>query len=285
MACLASPEIGDCQRIVKPSEERVKELEEKVLNLSAQNEILKNQNERLTKELLELKKNSGQKGDFLECSEGNLTAKIASPCNPTVVGRSRRRKKNNALNNDMSHYATRHVALKLMYLGARYHGFASQAGLQKTVETELFTALQRTRLIRGTAADANYSRCGRTDKGVSAIGQVVALYLRSKQKLLQKGDCPSVEKADNYVESKSMLSSERETEEFSNEGATSKEEVTKSDGDRVARARASRKLEAMFASTASDEDELDYVGVLNRALPEDIRVLGWCPVPEGFNAR
>lgn len=27
-----------------------------------------------------------------------------------------------ALNNDMSHYATRHVALKLMYLGARYAG-------------------------------------------------------------------------------------------------------------------------------------------------------------------
>lgn len=27
-----------------------------------------------------------------------------------------------ALNNDMSHYATRHVALKLMYLGARYVG-------------------------------------------------------------------------------------------------------------------------------------------------------------------
>ena len=33
-------------------------------------------------------------GDFLECSEGNLTAKIATPCNPTVVGRSRRKKKN-----------------------------------------------------------------------------------------------------------------------------------------------------------------------------------------------
>jgi len=33
------------------------------------------------------------------------------------------------------------------------------------------------------------------------------------------------------------------------------------------------------------EDELDYVGTLNRSLPEDIRVLGWCPVPPGFNAR
>lgn len=40
----------------------------------------------------------------------------------------------------------------------------------------------------------------------------------------------------------------------------------------------------VFDGTA-DEDELDYVGTLNRALPEDIRVLGWCPVPPGFNAR
>lgn len=56
-------------------------------------------------------------------------------------------------------------------------------------------------------------------------------------------------------------------------------------GDRVAMARASRKEEEQFARTASDEDEYDYVGILNRALPEDIRVLGWCPVPPGFNAR
>jgi tRNA pseudouridine(38-40) synthase len=34
-----------------------------------------------------------------------------------------------------------------------------------------------------------------------------------------------------------------------------------------------------------DDDEIDYVGVLNRALPDDIRVLGWCPVPHGFSAR
>ncbi len=34
-----------------------------------------------------------------------------------------------------------------------------------------------------------------------------------------------------------------------------------------------------------DDDEIDYVGVLNRALPDDIRILGWCPVPRGFSAR
>lgn len=33
------------------------------------------------------------------------------------------------------------------------------------------------------------------------------------------------------------------------------------------------------------DQELDYAGTLNRALPPDIRVLGWAPVPEGFSAR
>lgn len=32
-------------------------------------------------------------------------------------------------------------------------------------------------------------------------------------------------------------------------------------------------------------EEMDYAVTLNRALPEDIRVLGWTPVPEAFSAR
>lgn len=31
--------------------------------------------------------------------------------------------------------------------------------------------------------------------------------------------------------------------------------------------------------------EIDYVRLLNRALPKDIRVTGWCPVPVDFSAR
>jgi len=41
----------------------------------------------------------------------------------------------------------------------------------------------------------------------------------------------------------------------------------------------------VYLSVTAVEDELDYVGILNRALPEDIRVFGWCPVPPGFSAR
>jgi hypothetical protein len=33
------------------------------------------------------------------------------------------------------------------------------------------------------------------------------------------------------------------------------------------------------------ERELDYLGMLNKALPADIRVRGWCPLPDDFTAR
>ena len=43
---------------------------------------------------------------------------------------------------------------------------------------------------------------------------------------------------------------------------------------------------ARAGDPASDpRGELDYAALLNRALPGDIRVLGWAPVPAGFSAR
>lgn len=46
-----------------------------------------------------------------------------------------------------------------------------------SVQSEFFAALRRTKLLIGDVSDANYSRCGRTDKGVSAIGQVISCTL------------------------------------------------------------------------------------------------------------
>lgn len=71
--------------------------------------------------------------------------------------------------------------------------------------------------------ELQYSRGGRTDKGVSALGQVVALQLRSAGRAGQ--------------------------------------------------------------SALPEEQEMDYPTLLNRALPDDIRVLGWTTAPEGFSAR
>ena len=44
-------------------------------------------------------------------------------------------------------YNTRHVALKILYLGWDYHGFAVQEDTEKTIEAALFDALIKTKLI------------------------------------------------------------------------------------------------------------------------------------------
>ncbi|KAI9003363.1 pseudouridine synthase [Hyaloraphidium curvatum] len=85
---------------------------------------------------------------------------------------------------DFSRATYRPVALKLSYMGAGYYGFAGQEGDSvPTIESELFKALRKAKLVNEAVdrRDWNYSRCGRTDAGVSAFGQVVALRLRSRQ--------------------------------------------------------------------------------------------------------
>ncbi|XP_014514957.1 tRNA pseudouridine(38/39) synthase isoform X2 [Vigna radiata var. radiata] len=133
----------------------------------------------------------------------------------------------------MSHHSKRYVALKVMYFGKRFYGFASEAQMQPTVESELFKAFEKTRLLIGDKKESQYSRCGRTDKGVSSVGQVIALFLRSNLKL----------SAINNGNSGEVVLDEKH------------------------------------------EGEIDYVRVLNRVLPNDIRILGWCPAPVDFHAR
>lgn len=62
-----------------------------------------------------------------------------------------------------------------------------------TMQGHLFAALRRTRLIPPDAdiSTLRYSRCGRTDKGVSALGQVVALQLRSNARAAAPAAAPA----------------------------------------------------------------------------------------------
>ncbi|KQK21488.1 tRNA pseudouridine(38/39) synthase isoform X1 [Brachypodium distachyon] len=124
----------------------------------------------------------------------------------------------------VSHCQKRLVALKIMYFGQRFYGFASEAHTEPTVESEIFKVLERARLLVGSRKESCYSRCGRTDKGVSATGQVISLYLRSN-------------------------------------------------------------LKDPGGNVLDERSEIDYVKVLNRMLPRDIRVIGWCPVAADFLAR
>jgi tRNA pseudouridine38/39 synthase len=83
---------------------------------------------------------------------------------------------------DFSRFENRYIALELLYLGHDYGGFARQDDHPlKTIESELFAALHKTRLIPQAESwkEYKYSRGGRTDKGVSALSQVIALKVRS----------------------------------------------------------------------------------------------------------
>lgn len=74
--------------------------------------------------------------------------------------------------------------MRVAYLGADYHGFAAQLNEKNvpinTVEHQLFQAMVKVCLIKDMDS-CGYSRCGRTDMGVSALGQVVGVWFRSKQ--------------------------------------------------------------------------------------------------------
>ncbi|XP_057775428.1 uncharacterized protein LOC130994395 isoform X2 [Salvia miltiorrhiza] len=71
----------------------------------------------------------------------------------------------------LHHLPKRYVALKVMYFGQRFYGFASEAQMDPTIESEIFKALHKTRLVSGDRKELQYSRCGRTDKGVRLLAK------------------------------------------------------------------------------------------------------------------
>lgn len=64
------------------------------------------------------------------------------------------------------------VAARLAYWGPAYHGYARQPDVD-TVEADLIQALRRIRAIRDPAS-ARLAVASRTDRGVSAVANVVA---------------------------------------------------------------------------------------------------------------
>ncbi|OWR52307.1 tRNA pseudouridine synthase 3 like protein [Danaus plexippus plexippus] len=86
---------------------------------------------------------------------------------------------NNQRKFDFTKCTFRRVLLHIIYFGWDYHGLAVQEDSTHTIEHYLFNALVKSCLIE-SREQSQYHRCGRTDKGVSAFGQIISISLRSK---------------------------------------------------------------------------------------------------------
>ncbi|KAM7212014.1 pseudouridylate synthase [Rhypophila decipiens] len=173
---------------------------------------------------------------------------------------------------DPSRYETRMIALKLAYLGKNYGGFEyTQMTNVPTIEEELWKALVKSCLIFPENPDAidfspfEYAKCGRTDRGVSAFGQVINLRVRSQKK----------------VDRRKKIKQNQE------DGAVTQETRPKGDVEmKDAPAKPDAELQKEESKWDPIAGEIQYCKVLNRLLPPDIRILAWAPsTPENFSAR
>ena len=181
-------------------------------------------------------------------SSSSTTTTSSSPTSQPPIKKSKKnkqRKKKRPFNH--SRFRRRHVAIRVCYIGINYHGFAIQDDSLTTVELELYRALEKTCLIEDRVS-CKYSRCGRTDTGVSALGQVIGVWVRSKQ-----------------------LCNAADTDTDTNTNTTTQTSTSTSN--------------SSTSPLLSHTNEMDYAAMLNRVLPEDIRCIAWCPVPDHFSAR
>ena len=170
---------------------------------------------------------------------------------------------------DPSKYSTRYIALKFAYLGQRYNGLEYHANNKTphpTVEEELWKALYKAKLIfpspNASLRDdepnwegCEYSKAGRTDKGVSAYGQVIGIRVRSNRPV---------------TSSQAGIGDEEGYGEVVRVDQSSCSDVSPPND----------------ADFNPIDHEIPYPQILNRLLPPQIRILAWCPSPPAeFSAR
>ena len=159
-----------------------------------------------------------------------------------------------------------------------------------TVEEELWKALNKARLVFPTPntllgpdepnwEGCDYSKCGRTDKGVSAFGQVIGIRVRSNR---------PVDRTQKPVPSEDAVTEEGPSHRRDT-GTAASPAVSDTSLEEDATSTTSSLSEPLSDGTSlfhSIKDEIPYCQVLNRLLPPDIRMLAWCPSPPlDFSAR
>lgn len=202
------------------------------------------------------------KSQLKERTEAGEDVSIPSPTEDTACNK-RAKKTSKERPFDFSAHPRRHVALRLAYLGWSYQGFAVQENTDNTVEARLFEALLKTRLIQDRQS-SNYHRCGRTDKGVSAFSQV-----SWKLCFISTGNITRTQLVNEVpLPSPQVITIDLRSTQFGGgQGITLPENVD------------------IRTKNKAAVSELPYVKMLNRVLPQDIRILDWAPVADGFSAR
>ncbi|KAJ9124088.1 hypothetical protein QFC22_000883 [Naganishia vaughanmartiniae] len=179
-------------------------------------------------------------------------------------------------------HPTRKIALLFTYQGWHYSGLALQnmPTPLPTVEGELLAALEKTHLIEKGAGQegCGFSRCGRTDRGVSSAGQVISLWVRSKR----KPDDGGVELGDDWRPAREPIVPEP-IESVEDPADTNDVDALAAKVDEVeiapattAPKRARRSRPAL--ASKMQPYEYNYPQMLNRVLPPEIRVIGWSPL-------
>lgn len=176
---------------------------------------------------------------------------------------------------DWRKWSVRHVALKFAYLGWSYSGVAHQDDMDNTIEVRhtvcwlhltreehIWKALKLTRLVPedATWSSVNFARCGRTDKGRAPFIQLHQYIINyERRECFQPGHFAPLEEQDDagprYILPALHWRSFRSG--ILHSGQNMKE----------------------------NEEEIDYVGILNRVLVKDIRIFAWAPVSPDFSAR
>ncbi|ETI25647.1 tRNA pseudouridine(38-40) synthase [Cladophialophora carrionii CBS 160.54] len=134
-----------------------------------------------------------------------------------------------------------------------------------------------------------YSKCGRTDRGVSAFGQVVGIRVRSNRPVEKKkrGTMTTTTKEEEEEDAARELG-ENGGNGDTNTDTNTEAEPLPEEGDMSMPAIDSEDLATETYKKEFDPvaDELPYISLLNALLPPDIRVLAWCPSPPAnFDAR
>ncbi|KAK3397291.1 pseudouridine synthase [Sordaria brevicollis] len=225
--------------------------------------------ESLVKRIQELEdelRRQGQGPEVQQAERADERALEAAVASTEADLKAADKKKKKAAKFDPGKYSTRLIALKFAYLGKNYNGFEYQSSAKMpSIEEELWKALVKSCLIFPERPDEvdfgpwEYSKCGRTDRGVSAFGQVIGIRVRSNKPLPK-------EVPRGQTGGEDVVMAEATAQQQAAEGSADVDHQ-KPEWDHIA-------------------DEIPYCRVLNRLLPPDIRIMAWAPVlPPNFSAR